>query len=157
MGWRGSHSPVRSRPICNEGFSITFDLSSRFWELATQSTTPTAQKHFVSAFSDYVDGCVQEAADRRNGVVRSLDNFLELRLLTAGPFACWPMIELDMDIPDEVFDHPTLQSLRMWAAEMIVYCNVSRLSANSSPRIMRLIADISLSGSVLLQRGASSR
>ena len=92
--------------------------SARFWELAIQTATPTAQRRFVDTFGQYMYAVVQQAEDRRHNHIRTLDSYLEAK-------PSFAILELEMDLPDSVFNHPTLENLRTWAIDMICIVQLS--------------------------------
>lgn len=57
---------------------------------------------------------------------------MEVRRDTIGCKPSYAMLELEMDIPDDVFNHPTLESLRVWSTDMICIANVSILIFSGS-------------------------
>jgi Delta6-protoilludene synthase len=67
---------------------------------------------------------IDEATDRTNGRIRRISDYLELRRLTAGAYASFFSVELGLDIPDKVMNHPAIESLLSLAAESTVLTNV---------------------------------
>ena len=90
--------------------------------------TPTAQRRFIETFDSYMDSVVTQAEDRTKHLIRSIDSYLKVRRETIGAKPSFALMELEMDIPDEVFYHPTLESLRVWVIDMLCIGNVSRTS-----------------------------
>lgn len=99
-------------------------LRARFWELAIKTATPTAQRRFVENFDLYMDAVVQQAEDRTKNHIRTFESYLEVRRDTIGAKPSFAVLELEMDLPDEVFNHPTLENLRMWVIDMLCIGNV---------------------------------
>jgi hypothetical protein len=97
---------------------------ARFWELAIQTATATAQRRFVDTFGQYMNAVVQQAEDRTQHHIRSLDSYLDVRRDTIGAKPSFAILELEMDIPDHVFNHPTLENLRLWVIDMLCIGNV---------------------------------
>jgi hypothetical protein len=58
------------------------------------------------------------------GHVRGIADFLELRRLTAGAYASFFSVELGLDIPHEVMEHPAVEALRSLAGDSTVLTNV---------------------------------
>ena len=87
--------------------------------------TSISQKRFVSAFSECLDGLAQEALDRKYHHIRNFDSYLDIRRETIGCKPVFAFVELELEIPDDVFNHPSLTYLRLWANEMICIANVS--------------------------------
>ena len=67
---------------------------------------------------------IEESADRATGRIRSIPEYLELRRLTIGGYPSFLCLELGMDIPDEVMNHPEIKSLLALVAETVVLTNV---------------------------------
>jgi hypothetical protein len=70
---------------------------------------------------------IEEASDRARGSIRRIKDYLRLTRLTAGPYPCFFPIEMDLDIPDEVMTHPSMESIRSLVAESLVLGNVSNV------------------------------
>ncbi len=90
-----------------------------------QTSSAAAQKRFIKSFSEYVYAVIEEASDRARGSIRGIKDYLRLTRLTAGPYPCFFPIEMDLDIPDEVMTHPSMETIRSLAAESLVLGNVS--------------------------------
>lgn len=74
-----------------------------------------------------MDAVVQQAEDRTQNHIRTLDSYLDVRRDTIGAKPSFAILELDMDLPDEVFHHPTLESLRVQVIDMLCIGNVSSI------------------------------
>ena len=90
-----------------------------------QTSGPSAQKRFITTFTEYAYAVIDEASDRARGSIRKITDYLRLTRLTAGPDPCFFPLEMDLDIPDEVMTHPSLELLRSLTAESLVLGNVS--------------------------------
>jgi hypothetical protein len=84
-------------------------------------------------FATYTQSVVQQAADRKNRHVRTVPEYLEVRRDTIGAKPSFAILELDMDLPDEVFKHPVMKELETLAIDMILLGNVSVVHR---PRLM---------------------
>ena len=116
-------------------YKCTHNCPSRFWELAIKTASPTSQRRFVQTFGHYLDAVVQQAEDRTRQHIRGLDSYLEVRRDTIGSKPSFAMLELEMELPDDVFNHPILENLRLWVTDMLCIGNVS----SSSPSTTKLI------------------
>ena len=65
-----------------------------------------------------------EASDRTSGHIRSITDYFQLRKQTAATYSTLFPVELGLNIPDEVIEHPVLQSLRSLTADSLVLTNV---------------------------------
>ncbi|KAG5641346.1 hypothetical protein DXG03_005452 [Asterophora parasitica] len=117
-------NPHMKRP---EGESKLGEITQQFWLRAITVASEPAQRRFIASFASYVYGVIDEASDRTRGYVRGITDFLELRRLTAGAHASFFSVELGLDIPDEVIEHPALESLVSLAADSTVLTNVRTL------------------------------
>ena len=100
------------------------DYAIRFWLRAIKVASEAAQRRFLTSFEEYVYGVIEEASDRNRGHIRSIQDYLELRRLTAGPYPSFFSVELGLDIPDEVMTHPAMETLLALVADSIVVTNV---------------------------------
>jgi Delta6-protoilludene synthase len=96
-----------------------------------QTSCATAQERFITSFVEYVYAVIDEASDRARGSIRGIKDYLRLTRLTAGPYPCFFPIEMDLDIPDEVMTHPSMERIRNLAAESMVLGNVSNVCIHS--------------------------
>lgn len=66
-----------------------------------------------------------QANDRTKGVVPDLESYISLRRDTSGCKPCWALIEYanNLDIPDEVMEHPIIQSLGEAANDLVTWSN----------------------------------
>ena len=109
-------------------FTQINDLSpSRFTTRLYKYAKPNCRRRFYKACADYVDAVGKEADDRVQGKVLDPVSFEKLRRDTSGSYTCFDLIELalDIDLPDEVFEHPTFRNLRDWGCDLIWWGNVS--------------------------------
>jgi Delta6-protoilludene synthase len=103
------------------------NVRNRFWLRAMKTSCASSQERFIRSFAEYAYAVSDEASDRANGSIRKITDYLRLTRLTAGPYPCFFPIEMDLDIPDEVMTHPSLEMLRSMAAESLVLGNVSTI------------------------------
>jgi len=111
------HSP---RP---DGEIILGEIARQFWERAIKSATLNSQKHFIEAFTDYLDSVIEQAADRDNDTIRSIDSYFKTRRENIGARPSYVPAELGLDIPDEAFYHPVITELSYYIAELIILDN----------------------------------
>lgn len=84
-----------------------------------------AEKHLINTMQLYVDSVVQQSEDRAHDRVRSIDEYWDMRRHTSGCLPSFALIGLNLDFPDEVHNHPSLQRLRDLALFLIYAGNVS--------------------------------
>ena len=100
-----------------------FNARTRFWENAMKSATKTAQRRFIHTFYLYTEAVVQQALERDNSQLRTVENYFEIRRNTIGARPSFVVLEFGMDIPDEVMAHPSIVTLADASADMIAICN----------------------------------
>ena len=96
----------------------------RFALQATQVASVSSWNRFIAAYTEYLDSVIEESADRAAGRIRSIPEYLELRRLTIGGYPSFLCLELGLDIPDEVMEHPMIKSLLALVAETVILTNV---------------------------------
>ena len=84
----------------------------------------SSQRRFIKTFESYCQAVVQEAADRDTKHIRDVDSYFENRRENIGTKSCFAFLELDMNIPDDVMEHPTIVNLTNWATDIIIMDNV---------------------------------
>jgi hypothetical protein len=84
-----------------------------------------AQQRFMSTMDLFFQSVSQQAIDRKMGVVPDLESYISLRRDTSGCKPCWALIEYanDLDIPDEVMEHPSLEALGEAANDLVTWSN----------------------------------
>ena len=103
---------------------------NRFSLQAIQVASVSAWNRFIANYEEYLDSVIDESTDRAAGHIRSIQEYLELRRLTIGGYPSFLCLELGLDIPDEVMDHPKIKSLLGLVAETIILTNVSKFHFN---------------------------
>jgi Delta6-protoilludene synthase len=99
-------------------------ITTRFWLRAIKVSSQAAQERFIKTFAEYVYAVIDEASDRARGHIRGIQDYLKLTRLTAGGYPSFVAVEAGLNIPEEVMEHPALESLCAYAAESLVLTNV---------------------------------
>jgi hypothetical protein len=89
-------------------------------------STNTFQQRFLASWERYLHGVVEEAENRSTSCILDIDGYFRLRRLTVGTRPSFRMVEIDMDIPEEVTEHPTILELELVLTDMVAIVNVSR-------------------------------
>ncbi|KAK0215213.1 terpenoid synthase [Armillaria nabsnona] len=113
-------NPIKSRPSDEVVLGV---IAQEFWALGVKSASSTSQKHFVESLSHYVDALVQEAEDRHRRRIRDVEDYFDNRRLNIGIYMVHAMVELSYDMPDEVFNHPTVVALRGMGRDLMILDN----------------------------------
>jgi len=68
-----------------------------------------------------------QARDRAAGIIPGLEEYIAVRRDTSGCKPCWALIEYagGLDLPDEVMEHPIIQSLDEATNDLVTWSNVS--------------------------------
>ncbi|KAI0291492.1 terpenoid synthase [Multifurca ochricompacta] len=114
---RNPHAP---RP---EGEWIGGEVTKQFWESAIKIANPQSQKRFIESFSTLMQGTVQQAAWRSSKYIPSIQEYIEERRRTIGSSPVFALIELGMNLPDEVVNHPAIEELSMLVTDMVWMAN----------------------------------
>jgi len=88
-----------------------------------KTATPTSQRHFVRVFTAYLESVVLEAANRNEDTILGIDEYINTRRDNVGTRpSCFPL-EAGLDIPDDVFYHPTIVELSDCVADLVMIDN----------------------------------
>jgi len=74
---------------------------------------------------EYLEGVVQQAADRSGHLIRDIQSYFDLRRKTVGIRPSYALLELGLDIPDEVIAHPAIEDMVVASMDMVILANVS--------------------------------
>jgi Delta6-protoilludene synthase len=86
-----------------------------------------AERHLLNAMQLYVDAVVQQSEDRTHDRLRSIDDYWTVRYHSSGCIPSFAAMELEMDIPEDIYQHPLLKRIRDCAVYLICAGNVSAL------------------------------
>ena len=90
-----------------------------------KSATSMCQKHFIDSFVEYLDAVVQQARDRDDKSIRTIESYFTIRRGDVGTRPCYALLELSLNIPDEVINHPVIRELSDCASDLVALNNVS--------------------------------
>ncbi|KAF8484312.1 terpenoid synthase [Gautieria morchelliformis] len=114
------NNPHKSRP---EGEIVLGVVAQQFWKLAIKTASPTSQRHMVESFTAYLESVIQQAIDRDTNTIRTIDSYFQNRRENIGARPSYVPMELDLDLPDEVFYHPVIVELSIYIADLIILGN----------------------------------
>ena len=86
--------------------------------------SPQACRRFIQTFDTYCDSVVQQAAEREVNRRHTIESYLEMRRENIGAKPSFALLELDMELPDEIMEHPAIVNLSTWAIDMLIIGNV---------------------------------
>ncbi|KAJ3514289.1 hypothetical protein NLJ89_g2459 [Agrocybe chaxingu] len=100
-------------------------MTRDFYKRLVLTASPGAQQRFIETFDFFFQSVTQQALDRASGVIPDLESYISLRRDTSGCKPCWAMIEYanNLDIPDEVMDHPVIRSLGEATNDLVTWSN----------------------------------
>jgi Terpene synthase family 2, C-terminal metal binding len=99
-----------------------------FWKRLLPTSFHGAQQRFIETFGFFFQAVTQQAKDRHSKDIPDLESYISLRRDTSGCKPCWALIEYanNLDIPDEVMDHPLIRGLGEAANDFVSWSNVGR-------------------------------
>ncbi|EGO03766.1 hypothetical protein SERLA73DRAFT_175395 [Serpula lacrymans var. lacrymans S7.3] len=100
-------------------------MTKDYYRRMIQTASAGAQQRFIETFDQFFQAVHQQSIDRANGVIPDLESYIEQRRDTSGCKPCWALIEYanNLDIPEEVMDHPTIRSLGEAANDLVTWSN----------------------------------
>ncbi|KAI0293873.1 terpenoid synthase [Multifurca ochricompacta] len=99
------------------------EVTRQFWELAIKTASPPSQKRFIETYGAYTQSVVQQAVDRINKHIPTIQEYLQVRRNNIGATPAFAMIELEMNLPDDVVHHPAVEELSVLATDIIILGN----------------------------------
>ncbi|KAJ7621510.1 terpenoid synthase [Mycena polygramma] len=94
-----------------------------FWSNALKVVGSAAQKHFIEEFGLYTKAVVEQARDRDHVIFRDVESYMVLRRNNLGAKPAFALLEMDVDIPENIYEDPALDTLRQCAVDMICLAN----------------------------------
>ncbi|ROV94058.1 hypothetical protein VMCG_08230 [Cytospora schulzeri] len=113
-------NPQKPRP---EGEWVGGEATRQFWARTYPISTSTFHRRFIDSWEDYLHGVAQQAEDRHASYVRDVDSYLQVRRKTVGVIPSLNMLEMGMDIPDEVMEHPVIRELMSLGSDLVFISN----------------------------------
>lgn len=106
---------------------------------------PGCVQRFIHTMDLFFKAVAQQARDRHNGVIPDFESYIEIRRDTSGCKPCFALMEFcaKIDLPEEVIQHPTIQSLEEATNDLITWSNVSYPDQLSAELILMWIHRIS--------------
>ncbi|KIJ61808.1 hypothetical protein HYDPIDRAFT_95823 [Hydnomerulius pinastri MD-312] len=100
-------------------------MTKDFYKRMIQTASPGACQRFMETLEFFFQAVNQQAKDRANNHIPDLESYIALRRDTSGCKPCWALIEYanNLDIPDEVMDHPILRSLGEATNDLVTWSN----------------------------------
>ncbi|KAF8964509.1 terpenoid synthase [Flammula alnicola] len=114
----------RTRPSSPSSNKIT-EMARQFFERTVNivgEDTPAIEQ-FIADFDAYTRAVIQEADDRTEGRIRTVEDYFLLRRDTCGAKPSFSFFALGLTMPGEVFKHQLMESLVESATDLIAIVN----------------------------------
>ncbi|EAU85264.1 terpene synthase [Coprinopsis cinerea okayama7 len=100
---------------------MTKSYFSRFLKTAG----PRCTERFIQTLALYFESVVTQKQARNNGTLPDLESYITIRRNNSGCKPCYALIEFcaGIDLPDEVINHPIIQSLEDASNDLIAWSN----------------------------------
>lgn len=106
-------------------------MDNRFYESAAKVATPSALKHFRESLLDFLKSCIVQGEDREKRTVRTVEALRPLRRENLGLRPTYFPIEMYLNIPDDVINHPVIKEIEYLIIDMVAIDNVSSPSCSA--------------------------
>ncbi|KAI0752803.1 terpenoid synthase [Daedaleopsis nitida] len=105
------------------GESVVGEITRQFWSHATQHASETSRIRLEGAWDRFTMSLVEQARDRDEGRLRTVEEHMMLRRLTIGTEPFYALAALALDLPQEAWGHPIIQSLHADITDIIFLDN----------------------------------
>ncbi|KAG0702642.1 terpenoid synthase [Suillus ampliporus] len=112
--------PDKPRP---KGEWVCGEMARQFWKRTIRNASVQSQKRFIASMDDNLESLAQQAIDRSQHHIRDIQSYIDVRRMTAGARTVFALLELDLNIPDEVISHPTIEDMTIASMDMICHSN----------------------------------
>jgi hypothetical protein len=112
-----------SKSIIDNFFLLLPWVLDRFAENLLPHTDPMVRLRFLDAFQRYTDAVVKRNSDKDHHRVRSVEEYFTLRRETIAYKTVFALCLIDIDIPEEVLNHPHILLLEQAALDMMIISN----------------------------------
>ncbi|MCJ1263853.1 hypothetical protein MMC22_003723 [Lobaria immixta] len=101
------------------------EAHNSIWFRIAKKASKGARERFVRAMRDYCNGALDQVQTQVQRVVLDPKNFLETRRQSVGVTPLFAMIEYfyDLDLPNEVFEHPSMIEMEKVATDFVLIHN----------------------------------
>ncbi|OCH85712.1 terpenoid synthase [Obba rivulosa] len=116
-------NPEKPRPA---GECLIGEVTRQFWSHAIKNASPTSRRRFEAAWDRFTTSVVDQARDRTNacsGHIRTVEEQFAIRRYTIGAEPCYALAELPIDLPDDVWSNPVIDTLRKDITDIIFLDN----------------------------------
>jgi hypothetical protein len=112
-------------PLVTHIIITAHTAATSYWHRLIKTGSAGAQQRFTETMEFFFQAIAQQAIDRKHGLVPDLESYISLRRDTSGCKPCWALIEYanNLDIPDDVMEHPSILALGEAANDLVTWSN----------------------------------
>lgn len=90
---------------------------------------PGPAHRFKETLAQFFESVNLQAQDRDANQIPDLESFIDIRRDTSGCKSTFDLVEYayDLDIPQEVLEHPVIEALKQGSNDLVAWSNVSSL------------------------------
>ncbi|KAI0675470.1 terpenoid synthase [Trametes maxima] len=103
--------------------SVLIQVIRDLWSRTVRNATATGRRHFIDAWTLYAGSVREETRDRDQCRVRTIEEHLAFRRYTIGVELCYAMFEIEIDLPDVIYQHPLVRALRDAVVDIVLLDN----------------------------------
>ncbi|EGN99183.1 hypothetical protein SERLA73DRAFT_90456 [Serpula lacrymans var. lacrymans S7.3] len=112
-------------PLQFETEKLGGKMTKCFFSRFVKTGGPGCTERFIHTMDLFFKAVVLQANDRANGLVPDLESYITVRRDTSGCKPCFALIEYAarIDLPDEVMQHPVIQSMEEATNDLVTWSN----------------------------------
>ncbi|KAF9007449.1 isoprenoid synthase domain-containing protein [Cyathus striatus] len=101
------------------------EMTKSFFARFMQTAGPGCRERFIHSMDLFFKAVSQQALDRVQGMIPDLESYISTRRDTSGCKPCFQLIEFAarIDLPQEVVEHPIIQSLEEATNDLVTWSN----------------------------------
>ncbi|KAH7882005.1 terpenoid synthase [Phlebopus sp. FC_14] len=108
-----------------EGEVALGEMTRQFWSRTLRFTNPSplTQQRMIRTFDDYTTAVAIQAEDRDQHLIRDIESYFTVRRGTIGIYPFYVLLELGLDLPESVLEHPVIVDMERCIADIIIIAN----------------------------------
>ncbi|KAF7318869.1 Terpene-synth-C domain-containing protein [Mycena chlorophos] len=112
-------------PHTYQGAARVGKMTRDYYKRMIVTAAPGTQQRFIETFDMFFQSITEQAQDRAAGVIPDLESYIALRRDTSGCKPSFALIEYanNLNIPDEVMEHPLVASMTEAANDLVTWSN----------------------------------
>ena len=98
-----------------------------YWARCLKNCKPGPSHRFKETLEQFFESVNLQAQDRDRNQIPDLESFIDIRRDTSGCKSTFDLIEYayDIDVPQEVLEHPVIEALKQGSNDLVAWSNVS--------------------------------